>query len=1059
VNDSSVRSTTATPAKTALALVAILSLLLSLFAIARPVIANHDVDGPAVTPTVQPGNPECPAGTTEIKFEGGNLASGKELSATIDGQLVIVEITNVNVPAGTFDFNVEGGVALVVIAKGGPNGNVYDYRPGGSAHDDGLSTPINPSNGKPYGLSHISFCVVPIIAEIDVTKDGPDLSKVGDPTDYTITIENTGNVELFVESVTDSLAGDLTADVVAECGPLAVGELCTFMYSYTPVEGDADPLLNTVDVTANSASDFTGAEATGSASASVNLFQPSIEVTKDGDVIEAIVGDTVTYTVTIENTGSADSPDLIFDLIDDSLQGDLTDAANVDSSDCGASLAAGDTCTIVYSRTVLDTDPTPLVNVVSVESHPDGFPNDIDDADDHEVVIAEEEVLGSITINKEIECEECETRTPGYWFNAAGSHDDETNALMADLAAADGGDPTVIEVNIDGSVYEFATADDVRAFVEADRSGDWDGEPGLSRDGALLRHYLSTWLNVALNGEECELLSRLLGDQTVEEILAEAAAALEADDEAAEVAALETLTAINESDDAEENPLTCGDSQGTSADGFTFELFAEADFPDGDPIATGTTGDDGPGTLIFADLPLGTYVLVETGNDSGQECEIVSVTGGVLNADGTVTVEVTEGTPDVVLTIVNECEGGEGEENPGDITVIKETDEETAAAEFAFSASWDADGFVLMDGDAEFSGDLEAGEYTVTETLTAEQIAAGWSLANIDCGDADVTLVDSSVTITLGEGHSVTCTFTNEQEDEEGEGTVEIDKLFCFTDDEAGTEFFVFGPIFPEPLEALGVAEEEQPDEGCWTEDVSFTITGGDLDGPINVSTGDDGSIEISLRESENAYLITEDKTGESAEFFVEDGALTAIVVINLVEQEEDTGLLKVIKLFCEGEAASVEFSVEGGDVPVPAISGCEVGDATFELGDETFSIGADGIALLVVEVGEYSFAEVAPNEAEYDGTIVVEEGEITTVIVINTFDEGEEGGGGGGGGTTPGQNVTPREGTQGGNPLPNTATSPIPTGSVPATLLALLMLSGLGAAAYAVRAEARQRS
>jgi hypothetical protein len=227
------------------------------------------------------------------------------------------------------------------------------------------------------------------------------------------------------------------------------------------------------------------------------------------------------------------------------------------------------------------------------------------------------------------------------------------------------------------------------------------------------------------------------------------------------------------------------------------------------------------------------------------------------------------------------------------------------------------------------------------------------------------------------------------------------------------------------------------------------------------VSTGDDGSIEISLPESENAYLITEDMSGESAEFFVEDGALTAIVVINLVEQEEDTGLLKVIKLFCEGEAASVEFSVEGGDAPVPAISGCEVGDATFALGEETFSIGADGIALLVVEVGEYTFAEVAPNEAEYDGTIVVEEGEITTVIVIDTFDEGEQGGGGGGGGggTTPGQNPTPREGTQGGNPLPNTATSPIPTGSVPAALLALLMLSGLGAAAYAVRAEARQRS
>jgi uncharacterized repeat protein (TIGR01451 family) len=1043
--------TTAETGKTVLALVAILSLLLSLFAIVRPAIAFDDAAGPAVVPTVPPGNPSCPAGTTEIKFEGANLASGKSLSATIDGELVTVTITNVDVGGGSFDFEVDGGVAMVVIAKGGPNANVYDYRPGGAAHDDGLTTPINPNNNSPFGLSHISFCVVPIVAEIEVTKDGPDLSKVGDPTDYTITIENTGNVVLHLESVEDSLAGDLTAAVIAECGTLAVDELCSYSYSYTPVVGDADPLLNTVEVTANSAADFSGAEATGSASASVNLFQPDIEVTKTGDVTEAEVGDVVTYTVLIENLSSSDSPDLVFDLIDDSLQGDLTDPANVDSSDCGATLAAETSCTIVYSRTVLDTDPDPLVNTVSVESHPDGFPNNIDDSDSWEVDIPAPP-LGSITVNKEVDCEECVTRTPGFWFNSAGSHDDETNALMAELAAADGGsDPAAVEVNIDGTVYEFVTAADVRAFVAADTSGEWDDEAGLSRDGALLRHYLSTLLNVALNGEECDLLSRELNGQTVEEILAEAAAALEADDEDAEVAALEKLTAINESDDAEENPLTCGDSGNTSGDGFMFELFAEADFPDGDPIDSGTTGDDGPGTLIFSDLPLGTYVLVETGNDSEQECEIVSVDGGVLNADGTVTVEITEETPDVVLTIVNECENGEEEPNPGDITVIKEAGDD-AAAEFAFSATWDGDGFVLTDGDSEFSGDLEAGEYTVTETLTPEQIAAGWTLADIDCGDAavEVDLAASTVTITLGEDDHVTCTFTNELEEEEENGLVEIDKLFCFTDEEASTEFFVFGPTTLPPTGTAGV-DEETPEEGCWTEAVSFTITGGDLEEPLEVMTDENGILEIELPASENAYVITEDLSGESAEFFVEDGAITTIAVLNLIPEDE-AGLVKVIKLFCEGDEAGVSFSVEGGDAPAPVLSDCEVGDATFELGDLEITT-EDGIAIVLVDVGEYTFAETDPNEATYDGTVVVEEGEITTIIVINTFEEGEEPGGGG-----PGGNETPREGTQGGNPLPNTATSPIPAGSAPAALLALLMLGGLGAASYAVRAEARRR-
>ncbi len=166
--------------------------------------------------------------------------------------------------------------------------------------------------------------------------------------------------------------------------------------------------------------------------------------------------------------------------------------------------------------------------------------------------------------------------------------------------------------------------------------------------------------------------------------------------------------------------------------------------------------------------------------------------------------------------------------------------------------------------------------------------------------------------------------------------------------------------------------------------------------------------------------------------------------------------MVKVIKLFCEGEAATVEFIVEGGDAPVPTISGCEVGDATFELGDLEITTEG-GIALQIVSVGEYSFAETDPNEATYDGTLVVEEGEITTIIVINTFEEGEQPGGGGPGGETPNHGETPREGTQGGNPLPNTAT-PATTGSVPAALLALLMLAGLGAASYAVRAEAQRR-
>ena len=148
-------------------------------------------------------------------------------------------------------------------------------------------------------------------------------------------------------------------------------------------------------------------------------------------------------------------------------------------------------------------------------------------------------------------------------------------------------------------------------------------------------------------------------------------------------------------------------------------------------------------------------------------CEIVDVIGEgfefTLNDDGSVTIELTANNPDVSITVVNDCEEGQEEEQFGEIEVRKvATDDDTAS--FSFSASWDADGFALMDGGAEFSGDLPVGDFTVTESLTADQVTAGWSLADIDCGNAAAVVSGDgmSVTITLGADEHVVCTFTNE---------------------------------------------------------------------------------------------------------------------------------------------------------------------------------------------------------------------------------------------------------------------------------------------------------
>lgn len=99
----------------------------------------------------------------------------------------------------------------------------------------------------------------------------------------------------------------------------------------------------------------------------------------------------------------------------------------------------------------------------------------------------------------------------------------------------------------------------------------------------------------------------------------------------------------------------------------------------------------------------------------------------------------------------------------GEIEIRKATNEAVASEEFDFAASWDAEGFTLTKGGSASSGQLAAeADYTVTETLTAEQLAMGWSLDDIDCGEADVEIEGATVTITLHRDDEVICTFTNE---------------------------------------------------------------------------------------------------------------------------------------------------------------------------------------------------------------------------------------------------------------------------------------------------------
>jgi hypothetical protein len=148
-----------------------------------------------------------------------------------------------------FDWSSTLGID-VVIAKGGPTANVYEYSPE-SFGDHDLHSPINPSTGQPYGMSHISFCfdyevIVEKSAETSfrrtfdwsIDKVGAETELVLSPgqtylTSYDVTVEMTGFVDsdwavsgtiqvtnpapiaAWITGVHDFLEGD---ELPVECG-------------------------------------------------------------------------------------------------------------------------------------------------------------------------------------------------------------------------------------------------------------------------------------------------------------------------------------------------------------------------------------------------------------------------------------------------------------------------------------------------------------------------------------------------------------------------------------------------------------------------------------------------------------------------------------------------------------------------------------------------------------------------------------------------------------------------------------------------------------------------
>ncbi|WP_245573904.1 internalin [Amycolatopsis nigrescens] len=248
-------------------------------------------------------------------------------------------------------------------------------------------------SGCPPGNTKPECNPVTPIAELNISKIAyPADPQPGDTITYNIQVVNDGKVKYTGAQVTDDLSGVLDdatynndaeatdgavsyrAPVLTWTGDVEVDEAVNIVYTVTvhsPPQGDKR-LKNVVTGT----DDTNCPPGATDPDCGTDTPLPALKVTKRGSPAEIKTGDTVTYTITVENVGEADYRAASFS---DDLSGVLDDATYNDDAraDSGTvafaspkltwtgPLAKGATATITYSVTVTNAGDHRLTNVVT----------------------------------------------------------------------------------------------------------------------------------------------------------------------------------------------------------------------------------------------------------------------------------------------------------------------------------------------------------------------------------------------------------------------------------------------------------------------------------------------------------------------------------------------------------------------------------------------------------------------------------------------------------------------------------------------------------------------
>lgn len=202
------------------------------------------------------------------------------------------------------------------------------------------------------------LCVAAFISPVTASADSPDglvltvvptppTASLGENISYDYTITNTYNTAVSSLELTDDKFGPITLPATS----LATGENVSMSFVYTVAIADfPGPIINNVTVI-GIATDNTSLSTGATASVNLNPLTSSLSVSMSASAASAKVGDVITYTYIIANTGTADLTELA---LTDSRLGSVT----LSSTD----LAAGASLTASKTYTVLPADTSPLTS-------------------------------------------------------------------------------------------------------------------------------------------------------------------------------------------------------------------------------------------------------------------------------------------------------------------------------------------------------------------------------------------------------------------------------------------------------------------------------------------------------------------------------------------------------------------------------------------------------------------------------------------------------------------------------------------------------------------------